>query len=29
VVGWSAPLDYSPVEELQQTLKIGAYAQGS
>jgi two-component system, LuxR family, sensor histidine kinase TtrS len=29
VVGWSAPLDYSPVEELQKTLKIGAYAQGS
>ncbi|MEE4134890.1 MAG: PhnD/SsuA/transferrin family substrate-binding protein [Desulforhopalus sp.] len=29
VVGWSAPLDYAPVEALQQTLKIGAYAQGS
>jgi len=29
VVGWSAPLDYAPVEALQQTLKIGAYAHGS
>jgi len=26
VVGWSASLDYGPVEELQKKLKIGAYA---
>ena len=26
VVGWSAALDYGPVENLQQKLKIGAYA---
>ena len=26
VVGWSASLDYAPVEELQKKLKIGAYA---
>jgi len=29
VVGWSAPLDYAPVEALQQTLKVGAYAPGN
>lgn len=27
VVGWVAALDYTPVEELQKTLKIDAYAQ--
>ncbi len=27
VVGWSAPLDYTAVENLQEKLKIGAYAQ--
>ena len=27
VVGWSAPLDYTPVESLQKKLGIGAYAQ--
>ncbi len=26
VVGWTDPLDYGPVEELQKTLKVGAYA---
>lgn len=26
IVGWSDPLDYTPVEELQKTLSIGAYA---
>lgn len=25
IVGWVDPLDYSPVEELQRTLKVGAY----
>lgn len=25
VVGWTDPLDYSPVEELQRTLKVGAF----
>ena len=27
IVGWTDPLDYTPVEELQKTLKVGAYAQ--
>jgi len=27
VVGWTAPLDYTPVEALQKKLNIGAYAQ--
>ncbi len=27
IVGWVDPLDYSPVEELQKTLKVGAYAE--
>jgi twitching motility protein PilJ len=27
IVGWSDPLDYSGVEELQKTLKVGAYAE--
>jgi ABC-type phosphate/phosphonate transport system substrate-binding protein len=27
VVGWVKPLDYGPVEELQKTLKVGAYAE--
>ena len=27
IVGWSSPLDYSGVEELQKLLKVGAYAQ--
>ncbi len=26
IVGWVDPLDYSPVEELQKALKVGAYA---
>lgn len=26
VVGWSDPLDYQPVEDLQKSLKLGAYA---
>jgi twitching motility protein PilJ len=26
VVGWSKPLDYTPVEELQKKLKIGAFS---
>jgi twitching motility protein PilJ len=26
VVGWTDPLDYAPVESLQQSLKVGAYA---
>ncbi len=26
IVGWVDPLDYGPVEELQKTLKVGAYA---
>ena len=26
VVGWTSPLDYSPVEDLQKKLKIGGYA---
>ncbi|HID97756.1 MAG TPA: transporter substrate-binding domain-containing protein [Thermodesulfobacteriaceae bacterium] len=26
IVGWTDPLDYSPVEELQKELRIGAYA---
>jgi len=25
-VGWTDPLDYSDVENLQQSLKVGAYA---
>ena len=25
IVGWTAPLDYSPVEDLQKLLKVGAY----
>lgn len=25
IIGWVAPLDYNPVEELQKTLSIGAY----
>lgn len=25
IIGWTDPLDYSPVEELQKSLKIGAY----
>ena len=29
VVGWVDAMDYSPVEALQQTLKIGAFANGS
>jgi len=27
IVGWSDPLDYGPVEELQKSLAVGAYAQ--
>ena len=26
VVGWTDPLDYGPVEDLQKALNIGAYA---
>lgn len=26
VIGWTSPLDYGPVESLQKSLKIGAYA---
>ncbi len=26
IVGWTDPLDYGPVEELQKTLSVGAYA---
>jgi ABC-type phosphate/phosphonate transport system substrate-binding protein len=25
IVGWTAPLDYSEVEDLQKLLKVGAY----
>ena len=27
IVGWTDPLDYGPVEELQKSLQVGAYAQ--
>jgi twitching motility protein PilJ len=27
IVGWTDPLDYQPVEDLQKTLKVGAFAQ--
>jgi len=27
IVGWSDPLDYSGIDALQQSLKIGAYAE--
>ena len=27
IVGWTDPLDYGPVEELQKALQVGAYAQ--
>jgi len=26
IVGWTSPLDYGPVEDLQKSLKVGAYA---
>ena len=26
IVGWSDPLDYGPVEDLQKTLSVGVYA---
>jgi twitching motility protein PilJ len=26
IVGWTDALDYGPVEELQKSLKVGAYA---
>lgn len=27
IVGWTDPLDYGPVEDLQKALSVGAYAQ--